>query len=479
MNARRSISWRQLVTLAAFFATTAGAAQALAESQASSRIARGKELFVRAWSRHDEKSPKGDGLGPLYNADSCVACHAQGGIGGAGPNGVNVQLLSVTRVAQSSSSSESVQARLQKIHPSFVSPAGALNPTIVLHRHSTRRGYNVWREDLLSMTNQGQREIDPLLRLFPVQALTMFITRERQHSPRSMPLAIDGLEFEVTERNTPAIFGASLINGMSEGFLRRVASRQAQEYPGITGRVPRSIDGRLGRFGWRGQISTLQDFVQNACAIELGLQLPSRLQAESPPSATSELFAVAAEHKKGTPPPHVDMDPGAVMDLMAFVTSLSRPKQTKLRMPSDAEESSGGKIFNAVGCAACHMRKIGKIDGLYSDLLLHDMGPDLSDPAAAIAEGSSFSTGGYYGGGGVPTIRVSDSLATLRREWRTPPLWGLRDSGPYLHDGRAATLDEAIRAHGGEAEAVAKKYRELTGMERESMLTFLATLAAP
>jgi CxxC motif-containing protein (DUF1111 family) len=270
-----------------------------------------------------------------------------------------------------------------------------------------------------------------------------------------------------------------LINGMEEALLRRVASRQAQEFPGITGRVPRSIDGRVGRFGWRGQVSTLQDFVQNACAIELGLQLPSRLQAASPAAASSELFAVAAKNKKVSPPPHVDMDPGAVMDLMAFVTSLPRPKQTKPSLRSDSEDASGGKVFNAVGCAACHMRKVGKIDGLYSDLLLHDMGGDLADPAAAIADGPSFSTGGYYGGGGVPTIPVSDSLATLRREWRTPPLWGLRDSGPYLHDGRATTLDEAIRAHGGEAESVAKKYRELTAMERESLLTFLDTLAAP
>ena len=55
------------------------------------------------------------------------------------------------------------------------------------------------------------------------------------------------------------------------------------------------------------------------------------------------------------------------------------------------------------------MRKVGKIDGLYSDLLLHDMGPELSDPAAAIADGSSFSTGGYYAGGGSadhPRIRT-------------------------------------------------------------------------
>ena len=94
------------------------------------------------------------------------------------------------------------------------------------------------------------------------------------------------------------MFGAALINGVTDTLLRRVADRQSQEYPGITGRVPRSIDGRVGRFGWRGQVSTLQDFVQNACAIELGLQLPKRLQAASPVAASSELFAVVAKKKE-------------------------------------------------------------------------------------------------------------------------------------------------------------------------------------
>jgi CxxC motif-containing protein (DUF1111 family) len=80
---------------------------------------------------------------------------------------------------------------------------------------------------------------------------------------------------------------------------------------------------------------------------------------------------------------------------------------------------------------------------------------------------------------GSPGVDVTSSLAELRREWRTPPLWGVRDSAPYLHDGRAATLEEAIRAHGGEAEAVVEKFRALTAMERDSLLAFLDTLAAP
>ena len=80
-------------------------------------------------------------------------------------------------------------------------------------------------------------------------------------------------------------------------------------------------------------------------------------------------------------------------------------------------------------------RRLGDIDGIYSDLLLHDMGPALSD------------SGSYYG------ISEPDSSkdGVKRQEWRTPPLWGFRDSGPYLHDGRAKNLEEAVALHGGEA----------------------------
>ena len=92
---------------------------------------------------------------------------------------------------------------------------------------------------------------------------------------------------------------------------------------------------------------------------------------------------------------------------------------------------TGEKIFNNIGCAACHTRQVGKIDGIYSDLLLHDMGADLSDPAPAIPSGgSSFRSSGYGGGSFLPSTPITSSLAELRRKWRTPPLWGVRNSIP-------------------------------------------------
>src|SRR5207245_1572799 len=105
-------------------------------------------------------------------------------------------------------------------------------------------------------------------------------------------------------------------------------------------------------------------------------------------------------------------------------------------------------VFESIGCATCHAPKLGDVSGLYSDLLLHDMGEASSDSAT------------YYGGPAAPG-RLDDLAEAKERtrstgvasptEWRTAPLWGVADSAPYLHDGRARTLEEAIQLHGGEA----------------------------
>jgi CxxC motif-containing protein (DUF1111 family) len=67
----------------------------------------------------------------------------------------------------------------------------------------------------------------------------------------------------------------------------------------------------------------------------------------------------------------------------------------------------------------------------------------------------------------------------LQREWRTPPLWGVADTAPYLHDGRAATLQDAIMWHGGEAESAQKQFAALSQPEKELLLKFLSSLRAP
>ena len=67
----------------------------------------------------------------------------------------------------------------------------------------------------------------------------------------------------------------------------------------------------------------------------------------------------------------------------------------------------------------------------------------------------------------------------MRQEWRTPPLWGVADSPPYLHDGRAPTLSKAILLHSGEAAKSRQQFAELSGIDRDAIESFLLTLRAP
>jgi CxxC motif-containing protein (DUF1111 family) len=154
--------------------------------------------------------------------------------------------------------------------------------------------------------------------------------------------------------------------------------------------------------------------------------------------------------------------------------------------PAEAKRIDAGRLaFEQVGCAACHAPKLGNVDGLYSDLLLHDMGDDTAD-------GASYGTGNLFPDESPRFLQVAGFPSGLdafkngtelkpasRREWRTPPLWGLRDSGPYLHDGRADTIDQAIAFHGGQAEGARKSYFAMSPDRRAEVQAFLKTLVAP
>jgi CxxC motif-containing protein (DUF1111 family) len=153
--------------------------------------------------------------------------------------------------------------------------------------------------------------------------------------------------------------------------------------------------------------------------------------------------------------------------LTAFVASLPRPVERLPETLGAAEEARAGKkVFEAVGCADCHTPNLGSVEDIYSDLLLHRMGAPL------------VGSGSYN----EPPPEIPDfkpGEGPRADEWRTPPLWGVADSAPYLHDGRAATLEEAIRLHGGQGASAAQRYARLSRHEQVELIAFLKTLRAP
>ncbi len=153
----RCVAW-----LACGVLLSGGAAVAFERTAGSDRIERGKDLFLRDWSSGDALSPKGDGLGPMFNEQSCAGCHMQGGVGGGGSNVRNVQLLTFVGTTPRSAESlvdpfsaaangmqKSVVARLREIHPAFAASSAQVQ-TIVLHRQSADGRYDAWRAKLLA-----------------------------------------------------------------------------------------------------------------------------------------------------------------------------------------------------------------------------------------------------------------------------------------------------------------------------------------
>ena len=216
------------------------------------------------------------------------------------------------------------------------------------------------------------------------------------------------------------------------------------------GRAAKLSHKRVGKFGWKANIGNLSEFVRVACANELGLGNP--LQAQ--PASLSQ-----PEYR----PRGLDLTDQQCDQMTAFIASLPRPREV---IPDSAAEAAravaGKKHFKQIGCTNCHTPDLAEAQGIYSDLLLHEMGEGLGG-------------GGFYG----EEPPDSDGGSTSPSEWRTPPLWGVADSAPYLHDGRAATLAEAIKLHAGQAASSANRFTGLSDVQQEELIAFLNTLRAP
>jgi hypothetical protein len=309
---------------------------------------------------------------------------------------------------------------LRQIHPGLVAA-----PSAVLHHYGVDPGYEAWRSGL----------------------------RARIPAPgvrSNRGLAIAGGRILASRRNSPPLFGLGLIDDLPDAVLVATAEREPSW---VRGRVSRMTSGRIGRFGWKAQTTDLREFVLGACAGELGLEVPGHAQAISP---------LAPDRKARA----LDLTPEECDALVAYVKALPAPIQ--LDDPEPRAITAGRHAFEEIGCADCHRESLGNIEGIYSDLLLHDMGQDLV----------SFTVNIYYGPTEKFDVPTAASLAD-GSEWRTPPLWGYRDSGPYLHDGRARDLHEVVKAHTGQARESAARFFRLPEPRRSQIERFLKSLAAP
>ena len=336
----------------------------------------------------------------------------------------------------------------EKIHPGFRGSKSA-----ILHRYGTDPEYASWLKRFLASNRDGGRNVPTAQRDDSVEGRIQALKEQASPERRIRELSpgersMNGFNVSVSERNTPPLFGVGLIDGIPSEVLMATAERQPAA---VRGRINRTKAGRIGRFGSKAQIPTLHEFVRGACANELGLEVPGHSQGASPLDP--------AGMAKG-----LDLTEPECDDLVAYVRALPAPEAIDPNgLLGTADMRTGRRLFAQAGCASCHVPKLGEVDGIYSDLLLHNMGQSLSDQGTA------------YGGNRPDSSDDGPSA----REWRTPPLWGYRDSGPYMHDGRARTLDEAVAMHEGQGKASAHQFFRLASKERTQIEAFLKSLIAP
>jgi CxxC motif-containing protein (DUF1111 family) len=267
-------------------------------------------------------------------------------------------------------------------------------------------------------------------------------------------------EANVIARRVPIpLFGAGLVDAILDDTLRALEDPADRDRDGITGRAALVRDvatgqTRVGRFGWKAQHATLLAFSGDAYTNEMGI--------------TNDLFplevalGIDAERMRvcdPIPDPEDRRDPvtqrRAIDNFEAFMRFLAPPA----RAAGDDETRQGEVVFSEMGCARCHVPSLTtgpnanplfdrKPVPLFSDLLLHDVGT----------------------GDGIKQESAEPD------EIRTPALWGLRARRPLLHDGSAATPEDAIRRHGGEASSSRELFERLGPDSRRSLLKFLGSL---
>ncbi len=374
-----------------------------------------RALFVRGDGEFGRRFTPAEGLGPLFIAQSCDACHAGDGKG----------------------------------HPLF---------------DITRFGRYVGAT-FDPMVNEGGPQLQNrailgyLAERVPVGATV---------SARFTPPAVTGLGLLEAVDDAAILALADPNDANGDGISGRpgwvdstalTAMLAAHANAGVPGPVTRHlpVNGRyLARFGKKATTMTLRHQVVTAYSQDMGLttdDLPDELLVPGLSGAGGD----------GVTDPEVGS--GVVASVVFYLRTLRAPPR---RGATDPDVVAGEALFTAIGCAACHVPTLitGRSDiaaldqrifSPFTDLLLHDMGPELDD---GYTEGNATSS-----------------------EWRTAPLWGLGlaeaaqgGSAFYLHDGRARSLRAAIEFHGGEGSASRAAFEALSSADQERLLSYLRSL---
>ena len=385
----------------------------------------GNAFFNQGWVVSPASTDARDGLGPLFNARSCSACHFRDGKGeppedGDGPF---VGLL---------------------LKLSVPGPDGPIPHPVYGDQLQDQASPEVPVEGIPHMEwieHEG-RYADG----------TPFTLVEPSITVEELAYGPLGDDIMMSARIAPHMIGLGLLEAIPVERLKQLESEGEGRIHWVDG-----IDTIMpGRFGWKANAPTVE--IQSAAAFAGDMGLTSTIAPFDDCTDNQEDCLDAID---GGDPEVTDR----IMDrVVTYSSTIAVPARRRVNDPTVLR---GKKLFNDIGCASCHTpsHRTGaspiaemsdQLIWPYTDLLLHDMGEGLSDNRPS--------------GDAKPS------------EWKTPPLWGLglmpKVSGHsrYLHDGRARSIEEAILWHGGEAQPTTDEFMALNRQQREAVIAFVEDL---
>jgi CxxC motif-containing protein (DUF1111 family) len=395
-----------------------------------------------------------NGLGPRFNSNQCLSCHAQPASGGSSP--AQNPLIGVATLNGA-----------KNIVPWFIAPNGPVREA------RFKRNAN----------GTGDGEVHDLFVITGRSDAVGCQIAQPSFLPAGNPLSGQAGNPNIIFRIPTPVFGAGLIEAIPDSAILANMKSNATVKTGmgihghanshLSGNVNTSAnDGTITRFGWKAQNKSLIMFSGEAYNVEMGVsnQLFPQERDETPGC----LFNATPEDTLNLTPastPGSNPNTALLSDIEAF-SDFMRMLAPPAPAPDTPSTVKGRAIFARVGCVQCHTPSLttGKLIAsgsskipsaalsnqpvnLFSDLLVHHMGKGLAD--------------GITQGGAGPD------------EFRTAPLWGVGQRIFFLHDGRTSNLVEAIEAHksqGSEANMVVDRFRRLKPAEQQDVINFLRSL---
>lgn len=399
----------------------------------------GDHLFNTQWIQAPSSVTTLDGLGPLFNRNSCAGCHIRDGRGRP-PLPKEDKMLS----------------KLIRLSILGQNEHGAPLPHPIY-------GLQLQEQGILGVKAEGKTKITWQEETGHFADGQSFSLRRPNYEFTDLAYGSLGDETLFSPRVAPAVFGLALLENIPESKILENADPEDVDQDGISGRPNYVWDVEkqakaLGRFGWKANEPNLKQQIAGAFNGDIGIT--SSLFPQS--SCSEKEIQCSQESTLGEQP---ELSDEFLDKITTYVSLLGVPARRNIE---GKKEQHGERLFQQAQCTSCHIPK--QITGNssvhseynnqviypYTDLLLHDLGQDLADNR--------------------PDFEANG------QEWRTPPLWGIglvknvNQHTFFLHDGRARNIMEAILWHGGEAQKSKELVQNFSEEEREALIAFLNSL---